>query len=226
MNVTAGQASDFEGAAGARYFEWQSRIGQLGGELNLAKFERYVSSDDVVLDFGCGGGYLLERLPGARKLGVEVNSNAQAVARARGIEVMASLGEVPDEAVDVAISNHALEHTLRPYDELRGLRRVLKPGRRLVLWLPLDDWRVKRRAASDPSRHFHAWTPVTLRNLLEEAGFEVEACHVVTHAWSIRLAPLRRVLSPALFDLLCRGIAIARRRRQLAAIARKPEVTA
>jgi SAM-dependent methyltransferase len=226
MTAAPGHASDFAGESGERYFEWQSHIGQLGGELNLPKFDRYVAPDDVVLDFGCGGGYLLERLPGARKLGVEVNNDAQAAARARGIEVVTTLGEVAEGTIDVAISNHALEHTLRPYDELRGLWRVLKSGRRLVLWLPLDDWRATRRAASDPSRHFHTWTPATLRNLLEEVGFEVETCRVVTYAWSLRLAPLRHVLPPPLFHLLCRGVAVARRRRQLAAIARKPEVKA
>ena len=51
---------------------------------------------------------------------------------------------VPSQTIDVVISNHALEHTLSPFDELVELRRVLRSGRRLeVLWLPLDDWRLR-----------------------------------------------------------------------------------
>ena len=39
------------------YFDWQAEAGEFGGWANQTKFVDYISKDDVVLDFGCGGGY-------------------------------------------------------------------------------------------------------------------------------------------------------------------------
>ena len=41
------------------YFDWQKQIGVLGGSLNKFKFESHVKDTDILMDFGCGGGYLL-----------------------------------------------------------------------------------------------------------------------------------------------------------------------
>jgi len=179
-----------------------------------------VSQDDDVVDFGCGIGALLESLPAATKTGVEVSAAARREAHARGLHVVASSSELPDESADVVISNHALEHTLAPLDELRDLRRVLRRGGKLVLWLPLDDWRAQRRPRPDPNHHLYTWTPLLLSNLLEEAGFTVEDCRVVTHAWPPFTAFFAR-LPRSLFDSVARLWSALRRRRQVMAVARK-----
>jgi SAM-dependent methyltransferase len=213
--------SHYGGARGEKYFAYQRGIGELGAELNRFKFEPHVGRSDAIVDFGCGGGGLLERLEAASKTGVEVSEPARAQARTRGLEVVGSLAELDAGSADVAISNHALEHALSPLDELRGLRRVLRPGGKLVLWLPIDDWRSQRVARPDPNHHLYTWTPLLLSNLLAEAGFEVAECRVVTHAWPPYTAALARLPRP-LFDLLARVWAVVRRRRQLTAVALVP----
>jgi SAM-dependent methyltransferase len=210
----------YGGERGAKYLDYQRGYGKLGAELNLFKFEGRVSRDDDVVDFGCGIGALLERLEAASKVGVEVSEPAREEARARGLRVVASTRELEDERADVVISNHALEHTLAPLDELCDLRRVLRPGGKLVLWLPVDDWRTQRRPRPDPNHHLYTWTPLLLANLLEEAGFTVEECRVVTHAWPPFTAFFAR-LPRSLFDLVARFWSVARRRRQVMAVARK-----
>jgi SAM-dependent methyltransferase len=208
----------YGGEQGAEYLDYQRRFGELGAELNLFKFKGHVSSGDDMVDFGCGIGALLERLEAASKTGVEVSEAARGEARARGLHVVASTRELEDGCADVVISNHSLEHTLAPLDELRDLRRVLRPGGKLVLWLPVDDWRTQRRPRPDPNHHLYTWTPLLLSNLLEEAGFTVEECRVVTHAWPPFTARAARLPRP-LFDLLARFWAAVRRRRQVMAVA-------
>jgi SAM-dependent methyltransferase len=210
----------YRGGRGEDYLDYQRRFGELGAELNLFKFKSHVTAADDVVDFGCGIGALLERLPAASRTGVEVGEAARREAESRGLRVVASASELEEAGADVVISNHALEHTLAPLDELRELLRVLRPGGKLVLWLPVDDWRAQRRRRPDPNHHLYTWTPLLLTNLLEEAGFEVEECRVVTHAWPPYTATLARLPRP-IFDLIARFWAIVRRRRQVMAVARK-----
>jgi SAM-dependent methyltransferase len=162
-------------------------------------------------------------LPGAHKIGVEVNELAREKARERGIETHASADDLPDETADAVISNHALEHTLHPLAELRELHRALKPGGTLILWLPLDDWRSQQRLyPEDPDNHLYTWTPRLLGNLLREADFDLRTVRAETSAWRHNYVRLSRSLPPRVYRALTFLTAVALRRRQLCAVARKP----
>ncbi len=52
-----------------KYWEFQSKIGKIGGFLNKFKFEGHVNISDVIMDFGCGGGFLLNELEASHKIG-------------------------------------------------------------------------------------------------------------------------------------------------------------
>jgi SAM-dependent methyltransferase len=223
MSARRNLSAHYEGASGEAYFRWQRTVGEPGAELNRWKFEPHIAKDDRVIDFGCGGGALLSILQCEGKLGVEVNESARDACAAREIDVLASAEELPEEWADVVISNHALEHTTAPLAELLALRRSLKSGGRLVLWLPLEDWR-SRRHASLPDRNYHlySWTPQLVTNLLVEAGFVVESSDVVTSAWLTWFRPLERTLPASFYRALTWTTAVVKRRRQLSAIARKP----
>jgi len=97
-----------------KYFDRQVSIMEFGGWANQSMFIEYISSDSKVLDFGCGGGFLLKNLTCRKKVGVEVNPSAKETAGKNGLEVFGSVAEVPDNYVDIIISHHALEHTLQP----------------------------------------------------------------------------------------------------------------
>jgi len=217
-----GVGRHYRGELGEEYFGWQGRGNDLCAEIEVPKFAPHVSERDTVVDFGCGGAALLAILPAGERIGIEPNPPARGAGEARGVRMVASPGELEDSIADVVISNHALEHTLSPLDELRELRRILKPGGRLVLWLPLDDWRTQRKPRSDENHHLFTWTPLLLANLLEEAGFTVRECRVVAHAWpQFHELLFRRLPRPA-FDALARGWAVLRRHRQLMALAERP----
>jgi SAM-dependent methyltransferase len=213
--------SHYTGDAGVHYFEWQRDIGRLGGRLNLFKFESYISDSAAVCDFGCGGGYLLERLPGCEKVGVEVSAEARRDATSRGVRTVASADELPDGHFDVIVSNHALEHTARPLDELIRLRRKLKVGGRMVFCLPVDDWRAQRTYRPDDiNHHLYTWSPQLAGNLFTDAGLAVRSVRVLCHAWSPKAWRLFG-WNEAVFRVVCFVNSIVKRRYQILLVAER-----
>lgn len=188
-----------------RYFARQVDIGTFGGWANQIKFQPEVSPTDHVLDFGCGGGFLLKGLDCASRSGVEVNPAAAATARTNGVNVYSNVDDAPDDTFDVIISNHALEHTLRPLDNLKVLRRKLKTGGKLVLVVPCEGLSNPYKPG-DVNNHLYTWNPMTLGNLLTEAGFSVRESKAFVHKWPMgwrRFQTLYR-RNRWLFDLLSR----------------------
>ena len=209
----------YERASG--YWEYQSGGGEAGGVLNREYFQPHIRPTDTVLDFGCGGGNLLHGLTAGEKIGVEIGPEAADHARQFGLTVYPVTSKVRDGTVDVAISSHALEHTLRPVDELAELHRALRDGGRLVLLLPIDDWRNGKTVdTGDVNHHLYTWSPLLLGNLLQEACFQVESCRVLTHAWRPDFLAVKQ-RSELGYRAARRLLSMLRRRRQIQAIATK-----
>jgi SAM-dependent methyltransferase len=209
----------YQGKRGEQYANTVQRNRALAGVLNREKFAEFVRPSDTVVDFGCSSGKLLLSLEAAERIGVEVNPATRAEAAQAGLTVFDSLGSVADQSVDVAVSNHVLEHVLSPYAALRDLRRVLRPTGRLVLCIPADDWRNARDWRSgDRDHHVFAWTPLTLGNLLTEAGFDPIFVRMRQRAWPPKYEQVHRLPRP-LWDAACFAWAVIRRRREILALA-------
>lgn len=203
------------------YFAWQRRSGEFGGWANQTKFRGYVHASDVVIDFGCGGGFLLQNLNCARRIGVEINPAARTVAHQNGIEVYATAAEVPDGVADVILTDNALEHTHHPLDELKALYAKLKPGGRIVAVVPCETllWKY---APNDVNLHLYSWSPMSLGNLLTLAGFVVLESKPYIHKWPPRSHLYGRAIGRPLFDVLARIYArMARSWFQVKAVALK-----
>jgi SAM-dependent methyltransferase len=186
-----------------KYFDWQAPIGEFGGWANIGKFAKYISSGSRVLDFGCGGGFLLKNIECSKRIGVEVNPAAAAMARENGVEVFKSVEEVPDECVDVIISNNALEHTLQPLEALRALLRKVVKGGTLVFVVPCESISYGYRPG-DINHHLYSWSPMCIGNLFTEAGFSVVESKPYIHKWPPGYRFIARIAGRRLFDLLCR----------------------
>ena len=89
------------------YFNWQKNIGKIGGYLNKFKFESEINEKDILMDFGCGGGYLLDNFPNKEKIGFEINKSAWNEIKSKGIKVVDNFDEIDDNSVDCIISNPA-----------------------------------------------------------------------------------------------------------------------
>lgn len=190
---------------GSEYFKWQSEIGRFGGWANVSKFSAFIRQDMKVLDFGCGGGYLLANVSCREKLGVEVNPVARQEAQRQGIEAVASVAEVQDDRADLIISNHALEHCQHPLLELEALFSKVRPGGMVVFVVPCESIRNKSRL-DDPNHHLYTWSPMSAANLFGEAGFRVIESTAYIHTWPPKSIPtmLRRFGGRPAFEIACR----------------------
>lgn len=138
------------------YWNWQKNTGAVGGWANRHKFEDAIDRGDCVIDFGCGGGYLLANLRCAKRIGVEPNMSARQQLGELGIQHFRSSIEVIESlglaVADAIISNHALEHVLNPLQELRELHNLLKPGGTILFFVPCESVR-RKYSKSDIDRH-------------------------------------------------------------------------
>ncbi len=223
--MKCGESDHYQGEKGREYFAYQNQHAVVGAKLERMKFENYISPTDRVLDFGCGGGWILSELNCAERIGVELNSEAHECCLANGLKVYHDLESVEERDIDVVISNHCLEHVPYPIEALKGIHRLLKTSGKMILVVPIDDWRVQEdHTGKDIDHHLHTWTPRLLANTLVEAGFSIKSIDVLTHAWFPRWFEKFGKMSQALFDLRCRYWSWKCKRRQLVAIVSKPAV--
>jgi len=170
---------------GKEYFDWQKNIGSIGGKLNKFKFEKEVKETDVLMDFGCGGGYLLDSFNNSKKIGFEINRTAWDEIRKKGIEVYDDFHDISDNSIDCIISNHAIEHVPLPLNTFKSLYAKLRPGGKMVIVVPLEQpseagFYYKE---GDINQHLHTWCPMTFGNLATLSGFKVISCNVFQHQW-------------------------------------------
>ena len=130
-----------------------------------------------ILDVGCGTGanlIMLSRHGDAE--GVDVSEDALAFCRERGLDKV-KLGageELPydDGTFDLVTAFDVVEHMDDDLAGLREMRRVLRPGGRVLLFVPtfMFLWGVQ----DDVSNHRRRYRLSELSRVLEKAGFEIE----------------------------------------------------
>lgn len=167
-----------------KYFDdYQKKIGEFGGKANLFKFKKFIKHDSKVLDFGCGGGFLLNNINCSYKVGIEINSVARNFCKSNfNINSYENISEVEDNNFDVIISNHALEHCERPDDILKKLFKKLKKGGKIIIVTPLDSL-FFRFDIKDVNKHLYSFSPMNLGNLLVNAGFNNIKTGTIFHKW-------------------------------------------
>ena len=187
-----------------KYFDWQAPIGEFGGWANLTKFRPFIDNDFNVIDFGCGGGYLLKNIRCKEKIGVEVNDSAREQAQQNGIRTVESSMDIDEKWADLIISNHALEHVSDPLSELQNLKRLLKPNGKIVFYVPCESIHLAYRN-NDVNQHLFTWSPMCLGNIFSEAGYLIEESAPYYHQWPPKnYRRIARWGGRQLFDFCCR----------------------
>jgi SAM-dependent methyltransferase len=96
--------------------------------------------------------------------------------RAAQADVVADLRSLPvaDGGFDAALCTEVLEHIATPVDAVSELRRVLRPGGRMLVTVPFV-----AQLHEEPHDHYR-YTSFGLGGLLERGGFEVDAVEPLT----------------------------------------------
>lgn len=185
------------------YFEYQRVVGEFGGWANAPRFAQHINPTDDVLDFGCGGGYLLREFKCRQRIGIEINAAARAVAHSNGVEVYADIASVPDNSVDVIVSNHCLEHVRNPYGALVELRPKLRDNGLVMFVVPCEKVSVKYRK-QDRDHHLYTFTPLSLGNLFDAAGYRVLSCKQDRFRWPPKFRLIAQLFGRTGFEVACR----------------------
>jgi 2-polyprenyl-6-hydroxyphenyl methylase/3-demethylubiquinone-9 3-methyltransferase len=177
-----------------RYWSADVRPHYDPGDVLSKLIEHNVEESSRCLDVGCGAGETYAQVIHARAAsykGVDVSARAVEIARSGGLDaqVIDDAAALPfdDNTFDVAVCIEVLEHLFSPHVAVNEIRRVLRPGGRLIVsapnvaywrlrvnlvlgvWNPLGDALAIEQPWRDP--HIRFFTPVTLRRMLEQAGF-------------------------------------------------------
>jgi SAM-dependent methyltransferase len=203
-STTIGQDGPMSaGHYGEHYFnDFQREIGEFGGKANKFMFENHVLPSDTVLDFGCGGGFLLNNLDCSKKIGVDLNPAARDYCNNEmGIRCHESLESIPNESIDVVISSHCLEHTMNPFEIVSLLHDKLKNGGRIVIVVPLED-HLYHWVPNDVNNHLYSFSPMNLGNILQAAGFQEITTEPVLHKWAPKYKEISRIFGFKIFHQL------------------------
>jgi len=118
---------------------WSSMRGQARQDL----LERIATDAKSILEFGCGEGPLgaaLKQRQKCRVVGIEIDRNAAAIAKKRIDDVYCGdareIVALIHETFDWIIGGDIIEHLDDPWTFLSDLRRITKPGGRLLLSIP------------------------------------------------------------------------------------------
>lgn len=215
-------------AAGRAYHEGKRSLNPRGLEwvlrLRAEKFQRWVAETDVVFELGTGAGWNLGQLRCARRIGSDPAEFLAERVRSLGIEFVSDSTALPDETAQVALCHHVLEHVVNPAAALNELRRILRPGGRLIVHVP---WEVERSYSrfrrDEPNYHLFTWNPQNLGNFLSVLGWNVQEARVRSYGYDrfAANAAVRWHLGERGFRLLRRFLMILRPLREAEVVAQR-----
>ena len=143
-------------------------IGDIEGDI----CRKYAKGD--VLELGCGG---TKTVPNA--MGLDIVPKGEFIPNLPNTKSIADLtADISDplpldaNSFDTVIARHLLEHLINPLKVLKEWSRVIRPGGRLIIAVPNQN--IRSTIPLNP-QHVHAYTPDSLKEMMETLGWHTEA---------------------------------------------------
>lgn len=150
-----------------------------------------------ILDVGCGtGANLIMLSKHGDAEGVDVSEDALAFCRERGLDkVRLGAGEelpYEDATFDLVTALDVVEHMDDDLAGLSEMRRVLRPGGRVLLFVPtfMFLWGVQ----DEVSNHRRRYRLPQLQRVLEQAGFEIERMTYANITFFLPILAIRKLM--------------------------------
>ena len=149
------------------------------GELDpclVRAYYKQIGPVQRVLDLGCGRGDVGRWKPNASVQVYGIDSDADMVSSASRFEHAQVLDlekeKLPfdDAFFDAVLAKDILEHLQKPWVFLKEIRRVLKPGGRLLVSVPM----AKPQVVWNDYSHVRGYTREAIRRMLADGGFSVQ----------------------------------------------------
>jgi len=129
----------------------------------------YVRGPNII-ELGCGA-----RKTVPQAVGIDIAPNGESsnfIKESCVADIQADVSKplpLEDGSVDTIIARHILEHMIDTVEVLNNWKRVLKDGGRLIIAVPNQD--LRNTIPLNPE-HCHAFTPESLKNVMELCGFK------------------------------------------------------
>ena len=150
-----------------------------------------------ILDVGCGtGGNLLLLSKYGDAEGVDVSPDAVSFCRERGLQQVkqGTAEQLPygDATFDLVTALDVVEHLDDDLAGLKEMRRVLRPGGRVLIFVPtfMFLWGLQ----DDVSNHRRRYRLSELRGVLERAGFDVERTTYANITFFLPILVMRKLM--------------------------------
>ncbi|HEX2608529.1 MAG TPA: class I SAM-dependent methyltransferase [Flavisolibacter sp.] len=158
-------------------------------EIAVKKFFTGVDLNSKILDFGCGLGQNIYKIPNA--VGYDISEFGVEFCRRKGINATNHLTDLPNESFDIVFSSHVLEHHPHPKTMLEDIFSKLKKGGKFILVIP-HETHGKAQFKFDLNQHLYTWNFQAINNLLLMNGFEILENKYVRGAGYNKLLPLAK----------------------------------
>lgn len=130
-----------------------------------------------VLDVGIGGGPLVKRLPNADIHGIDISRLLLKKAGERGAKPVLATGEsmpFKPRSFDSAMCLEVIGHLREPTEVVREIRRVLKPGGRLVISAIERDREMEELTGAPGPEKYRSFTRKQVEKILKAGGLSVD----------------------------------------------------
>lgn len=166
------------------------KLYQLGRKIMLRRkkkdnYRKCILLKGSILDIGSGTGHFLYsmKMAGWKTDGIEINIKARDYSRSLfnlDIHLPGEMESIPDNSYDCITLWHVLEHFHQPVNYFREIKRIIKPGGKVIVALPNSDsydagYYGSDWAAYDVPRHLWHFNPQVFSRFANDNGFEISS---------------------------------------------------